>query len=156
MKNLILLIALLGTINLFGQGYGIETNFYSSEVPEMKTWDEMKQYWEGEVKSQNAKIEANKNDPELLYKLAIARHNTNEQNLLELIDLLNKAITLKSNEPKYYAVRGIIKYNWGAWSQDYDIGESCSDIKKSISMGLSKELKSNESIVGILKHPSCK
>jgi hypothetical protein len=156
MKNLILIGLIVLSLNLFGQGLGIESQFYSSNVPEMKTWDDIKKYWEKEIQNLNVKIKSDKNNPELIYKLVVAKHNSGEQNLVELIKQLDKAISINPNRPKYYAVRGIIKYNWGAWSPDYDIGEGCPDVKKAIKMGLSKNLKSSESIVGVLEHPSCK
>lgn len=156
MKNLILIAFTILSLNLFGQGLGIESNFYSANVPEMTSWTEMKNYWENEVKTLNAKIASNEKNSELIYKLAIAKHNAGEQNLLELIKLLDKAILINPNKPKYYAVRGIIKYNWGAWSKNYDIGQGCPDVKKAIAMGLPEDLKKSESIVGVLEHPSCK
>ena len=155
MKHLILIGFFTLSLNFFGQGIGIESSFYSSNVPEMKTWDIIKKYWEKEVQNLNVKIKSDNNNSELLYKLAIARHNSNEQDLLELIKLLDKAISINPNRPKYYAVRGIIKYNWGAWSKEYDIGQGCPDVKKAIKMGLSKDLKSSESMVSVLEHPSC-
>lgn len=156
MKHLILIGFIALNLNFFGQGLGIESTFYSSNVPEMKTWNDIKKYWEKEIQNLNVKIKSDKNNPELIYKLVIAKHNSNEQNLIGLIKQLDKAISTNPNRPKYYAVRGIIKYNWGAWSPDYDIGKGCPDVKKAIKIGLSKDLKSSESIIGVLAHPSCK
>lgn len=156
MKSLLIILAITCSVFSFSQGYGIEDNFYPSQVRELDSWYEIKRFWESEIDRISKEIKIRRDNSELLYQLAIARHNANEQNLIELIELLDKAISMNPKKAKYYAVRGIIKYNWGAWSPDYDIGEGCPDIKKSIALGLSGKLKENESIVGILGHPSCK
>ena len=71
------------------------------------------------------------------------------------IDMLDLAIAQEPTNANFHAVRGIIKYNWGAWSYDYDIGEGCLDIRKAISLGLSITITNSETITGILDHPSC-
>ena len=147
---------LLVGLNGFGQGLGIENEFYSSEVPTLKGWDNIKAFWKGEIVKLEQEIQKKGNKPELIYKLTIAKYNSGEQDLMSLIKALDKAISLNSKKSNYYAVRGIIKYSWGAYSPSYDIGEGCPDIKKSIRMGLANNLKNSESIKGVLSHPSCK
>jgi hypothetical protein len=135
------------------QSYGVGQEFYSDSIPEGKLHSQ--DYWKEKTNELSKENEESPNNPMLMYKLAIAKSHVMSIDLMESIHLLDKAIKIDSTQAKFYAVRGIIKYDWGAYSPDYDIAEGCPDIRKSLEMGLEERLKTNEVIIGILKHPSC-
>jgi|SRR5690554_1225814 len=147
-----MIIILLGQFTL-AQGYGVKQDFYPDSIPEGKLYDQ--DFWKEKSEVLSKESEESPNDPMLLYKLAIAKSNVMSNDLTDVILLLDKAIEIDSTQAKIYAVRGIIKYDWGAYSPDYDISEGCPDIRKSLEMGLEDRLKNNEAIIGILNHPSC-
>lgn len=154
MKIILITISLL----LFGnhslsQGYGVGIEFYPNPIRETKLLDQS--FWNKKVKKLSRKHSRSPNNAELIYKLAIAKSYVLTNDLTDIIVLLDKAINLDSTQAKYYAVRGIVKYDWGAYSPDYDISEGCPDIKKALEFGLIEKLKRNEAINGILNHPSC-
>jgi hypothetical protein len=137
----------------FAQGFGVGVEFYPDQIPQGKEYDQ--KYWKKKVKQNNRKCRKYPNNETLLYKCAIAKSYILTNDMTEIIDLLDRAIQLDSLQPKFYAVRGIIKYDWGAYSPDYDIAEGCPDIRKALEMDLEEKLKHNEAINGILNHPSC-
>ena len=144
------------TFSVSGQGFNIEPNFYTAAVPETGTWKETKAFWDNEVVRLKAKNVQGKAKADVLYALAIALHESGTNDMLELIALLDTAIEMNPLEAKYYAVRGIVKYNWGGYSPDYDLSEGCPDIEKAKTLGLPREMLANESMTDIPKHPNCK
>jgi hypothetical protein len=148
----IIAIILFGQFTL-AQGYGIGIEFYPDPIPEGKLFNQ--DFWEKKVKKLARKSRKSPNDARLLYKLAIAKGYVITNDMTDIIMLLDSAIEVDSTQAKFYAVRGIVKYDWGAYSPDFDIAEGCPDIRKALEMGLKENLKSNEAINGILNHPSC-
>ena len=154
MRIALVTIALL----LFGQfasaqGYGIEYDFYPDPIPKEKLYDQ--DFWKKKVENLTRKSQESPNDATLLYKLALAKSYVMTNYKTDIILLLDRVIEIDSTQAKFYAVRGIVKYNWGAYSPDYDIAEGCPDIRKALEVGLEEKLRSSEAIRGILNHPSC-
>ena len=155
-QHIYLLISLIVfALNCNAQGYGISNKFYIKQVSEKNSFSDA--YWKKQVKKLSRKSQKNPDNSEYLYALAIAKQRIfDARDAQESIKLLNKAIELDSTKAKYYAVRGIIKYDWGVWSQEYTPSDGCIDINKAIELGLSEELKNDEAIIGIPTHPNCK
>jgi hypothetical protein len=151
---IIICLLVLPAISL-AQGYGVSSNFYIKRVSKKK--ESNNAYWERQVKKLSNKYLNDSLNTEILYGLAIAKSRIfDTRDAQESINLLDKAIVLDSLNAKYYAVRGIIKYDWGIWSKEYTPSDGCEDINKAIDLGLSAKLKDNEAIIGILNHPNCK
>lgn len=138
---------------LIAQGYGIGYEFYPDSLPQDKLYDQY--FWDKEVEELILECRESPSDATLLYKLAIAKSYIMNDDLTEIILLLDQAIEIDSTQARFYAVRGIVKYDWGAYSPDYDIAEGCPDVRKALEMDLEEKLKRNEAINGILNHPSC-
>ncbi|XOV66280.1 MAG: hypothetical protein ACFHU9_11640 [Fluviicola sp.] len=153
MKSYLAFFIFLLTVSFaHGQGYGVDDIFYPYRVKKAKSLDTS--FWEKQAKKLSRKAKKKKG-AELLCALAIAKTHINSNDLTESINLLDQAIQLDSLNAEYYAVRGIIKYDWGVYSQDYNVSESCSDILKALELGLDSTLHNNTAIAGILSHPAC-
>lgn len=155
MNHLFTLVLLFSSGLLWGQSLEIEDAFYPKKLPEMTSWRAIESYWEGEIKQIESQMKYRKPTPELLYRMVIARHNIGDENLLELIEIMDNAITLNPDNPKYFAVRGILKFNWGAYSESFGIESACPDIQKAIGMDLPIELQKSSSIRRIQSHRAC-
>jgi hypothetical protein len=139
----------------FGQGYGVSSEFYIKRVSKKNEINN--EYWEKQIKKLSRKYSKDSLNPEILYGLAITKSRVfDSRDAQESIDLLNKAIAIDNSKAKYYAVRGIIKYDWGVWSKEYSPNDGCNDIKKALEIGFEPKLQKNDAIIGILYHPDCK
>ncbi len=151
-----ILISFLLPFISFGQGYSIPSELYTEK--DFDSIERKSDFYgtEKSILSDSILEDTSKTNADILYRMAIILHETGEQNLMICIKMLDMAISQNPSNANYYAVRGIIKYNWGAWSPDYDISEGCSDINNAISLGISTRIRNSETITGILRHPSCK
>jgi len=154
-RNIIIIYLLVLPALSIAQGYGVSSDFYIKKVTKKKEFDN--QFWEKQVKKLSRKHSRDSLNPDVLYGLAIAKSRIfDSRDAQESIDLLDRAIAIDSSNAKYFAVRGIIKYDWGVWSEEYTPSDGCEDINKAIDLGLSEKLKQDVAIIGILKHPNCK